>query len=126
MLSVSFIWPQVFRVFIKNSTEGLVPGSLLQGCCGSLLWTIYGLNKPDSQLIFANANIVIAILLILSVCVKHKKIVWWIPALTISLTLIFGAIATAWPDAGVDVLFGIGGTPEGVTSAAALKVLGLI
>ena len=93
MLSVSFIWPQVFRVFIKNSTEGLVPGSLLQGCCGSLLWTIYGLNKPDPQLIFANTNIVIAILLILSVCVKHKKIVWWIPALTISLTLILGLIA---------------------------------
>jgi len=36
---------------------------------------------------------------------------------------IFGAIATAWPDAGVDVLFGIGGTPEGVTSAAALKCM---
>ncbi len=37
---------------------------------------------------------------------------------------IFGALATAWPDAGVDVLFGIGGTPEGVTSAAALKCMG--
>jgi fructose-1,6-bisphosphatase II len=37
---------------------------------------------------------------------------------------IFAAIATAWPDAGVDVLFGIGGTPEGVTSAAALKCMG--
>jgi fructose-1,6-bisphosphatase II len=37
---------------------------------------------------------------------------------------IFGAIATAWPDAGVDVLFGTGGTPEGVTAAAALKCMG--
>lgn len=37
---------------------------------------------------------------------------------------IFGAIATAWPDAGVDVLLGIGGTPEGVTAAAALKCMG--
>ena len=37
---------------------------------------------------------------------------------------IFGAIATAWPDAGIDVLFGIGGTPEGVTAAAALKCMG--
>jgi fructose-1,6-bisphosphatase II len=37
---------------------------------------------------------------------------------------IFGAIATAWPDAGVDVLLGIGGTPEGVISAAALKCMG--
>jgi fructose-1,6-bisphosphatase II len=37
---------------------------------------------------------------------------------------IFGAIATCWPDAGVDVLIGIGGTPEGVTAAAALKCMG--
>jgi fructose-1,6-bisphosphatase II len=37
---------------------------------------------------------------------------------------IFGAMAAAWPDAGVDVLFGIGGTPEGVTAAAALKCMG--
>ncbi len=37
---------------------------------------------------------------------------------------IMGAIATAWPQAGVDVLFGIGGTPEGVVAAAALKCMG--
>jgi fructose-1,6-bisphosphatase II len=35
-----------------------------------------------------------------------------------------GAIATAWPDSGVDILFGIGGTPEGVITAAALKSMG--
>jgi fructose-1,6-bisphosphatase II len=37
---------------------------------------------------------------------------------------VYGAIATAWPRAGVDVLFGVGGTPEGVVSAAALKCMG--
>jgi fructose-1,6-bisphosphatase II len=37
---------------------------------------------------------------------------------------IYGAIATAWPEAGADVLFGIGGTPEGVIAAAALKCMG--
>lgn len=37
---------------------------------------------------------------------------------------IFGAMATSWPDAGVDVLIGTGGTPEGVTAAAALKCMG--
>ena len=35
-----------------------------------------------------------------------------------------GAISTAWPDSGADVLFGIGGTPEGVITAAALKAMG--
>jgi fructose-1,6-bisphosphatase II len=37
---------------------------------------------------------------------------------------VYGAIATAWPDAGVDVLLGIGGTPEAVIAAAALKSMG--
>src|ERR671935_268096 len=27
---------------------------------------------------------------------------------------VLGAIATAWPDLDVDILFGVGGTPEGV------------
>jgi fructose-1,6-bisphosphatase II len=35
-----------------------------------------------------------------------------------------GAISTAWPESAVDVLFGIGGTPEGVLAAAALKAMG--
>jgi fructose-1,6-bisphosphatase II len=35
-----------------------------------------------------------------------------------------GAISTAWPESGADILFGIGGTPEGVIAAAALKCMG--
>jgi fructose-1,6-bisphosphatase II len=35
-----------------------------------------------------------------------------------------GAISTAWPDSGADILFGVGGTPEGVIAAAALKCMG--
>jgi fructose-1,6-bisphosphatase II len=35
-----------------------------------------------------------------------------------------GAIAVAWPESGADILFGIGGTPEGVIAACALKCLG--
>lgn len=32
-----------------------------------------------------------------------------------------GALMTAWPEAGVDVLMGVGGTPEGVIAACALR-----
>jgi fructose-1,6-bisphosphatase II len=35
-----------------------------------------------------------------------------------------GAISAAWPESGADILFGIGGTPEGVIAACALKALG--
>ena len=37
---------------------------------------------------------------------------------------VMGALETAWPDSGSDILFGIGGTPEGVIAACALKALG--
>ncbi len=35
-----------------------------------------------------------------------------------------GAISTAWSESGADILLGIGGTPEGVITAAALKCMG--
>jgi fructose-1,6-bisphosphatase II len=35
-----------------------------------------------------------------------------------------GAIATAWSESGADILLGVGGTPEGVIAAAALKCMG--
>jgi fructose-1,6-bisphosphatase II len=35
-----------------------------------------------------------------------------------------GAISTGWAESGADVLMGIGGTPEGVITAAALKAMG--
>ncbi|MGE5072742.1 MAG: fructose-bisphosphatase class II, partial [Anaerolineae bacterium] len=34
------------------------------------------------------------------------------------------ALMTAWPNSGVDVLIGIGGTPEGVLAACALRAMG--
>jgi fructose-1,6-bisphosphatase II len=37
---------------------------------------------------------------------------------------VYGSVATCWPDAGADVLIGVGGTPEGVISAAAMKAMG--
>ena len=35
-----------------------------------------------------------------------------------------GALMTAWPNSGVDVLIGVGGTPEGVIAACALRAMG--
>ncbi len=34
------------------------------------------------------------------------------------------SVAAAWPDSGIDLLIGIGGAPEGVISAAAMRCLG--
>ena len=60
---------------------------------------------------------------------RHKDLISEVRATGARIKLIsdgdiFGALATCWPEAGVDVLFGIGGTPEGVTAACALKCMG--
>jgi len=60
---------------------------------------------------------------------RHDKLIAEVRASGARIRLITdgdvaGAISTAWPDSGVDVLYGIGGTPEGVLAAAALKCMG--
>jgi fructose-1,6-bisphosphatase II len=69
----------------------------------------------------------------LTVCIldrpRHDDIIEQVRASGARIRLItdgdvYGAIASAWPDAGVDVLLGIGGTPEAVIAAAALKSMG--
>jgi fructose-1,6-bisphosphatase II len=60
---------------------------------------------------------------------RHKELIDEIRSTGARIQLIgdgdvSAAIATATPDSGVDVLFGIGGAPEGVISAAALQCLG--
>jgi fructose-1,6-bisphosphatase II len=60
---------------------------------------------------------------------RHAQIISDIRSTDARITLIqdgdvAGAIATARPDSGVDMLYGIGGTPEGVIAAAALRSMG--
>ena len=35
-----------------------------------------------------------------------------------------GAIATCWPESGADIMLGVGGTPEGIIAACAMKAMG--
>jgi len=60
---------------------------------------------------------------------RHKELIEEIRSTGARIQLIgdgdvSAAIATANPNSGVDILFGIGGAPEGVISAAALQCLG--
>lgn len=60
---------------------------------------------------------------------RHQKLVEKVRAVGARIKLISdgdisGALQTAIPDSGVDILMGIGGTPEGVITAAAMRCLG--
>lgn len=60
---------------------------------------------------------------------RHEKLIADVRATGARIRLIpdgdvAGAISTAWPESGADILMGVGGTPEGVITAAALKCMG--
>lgn len=60
---------------------------------------------------------------------RHEELIAQVRATGARIRLIrdgdvAGGISTAWPDSGADILLGIGGTPEGVITAAALKCMG--
>jgi fructose-1,6-bisphosphatase II len=60
---------------------------------------------------------------------RHEELIAEVRATGARIRLIqdgdvIGAVSTAWPDTGADILFGIGGTPEGVIAAAAMKCMG--
>jgi fructose-1,6-bisphosphatase II len=57
---------------------------------------------------------------------RHEKLIADVRACGSRISLITdgdvaGAMMTAWPESGIDVLMGIGGTPEGVLAACALR-----
>ena len=59
---------------------------------------------------------------------RHKEMISEIRAVGARITLhtdgdVLGALLAAMPNTGVDVLMGIGGTPEGVLAACAVKAL---
>ncbi|MCL5948166.1 MAG: class II fructose-bisphosphatase [Actinobacteria bacterium] len=60
---------------------------------------------------------------------RHEQLISQVRATGARIKLISdgdvaAAISTSWPESGVDILMGIGGTPEGVISAVALKCIG--
>jgi fructose-1,6-bisphosphatase II len=60
---------------------------------------------------------------------RHEELIAEVRAAGARIRLIqdgdvIGAVSTALPDTGADILFGVGGTPEGVIAAAAMKCMG--
>lgn len=60
---------------------------------------------------------------------RHKELINRVRATGARILLIpdgdvAGALMTAWPSAHVDVLLGVGGTPEGVIAACAMRAMG--
>jgi uncharacterized protein with PQ loop repeat len=73
-LSVSFVWPQVIRVYRLNTVEGLAPNGTLHGLAACTLWTTYGAARGVAALIVSNGTIGVALLMIAAAQIRHRAL----------------------------------------------------
>lgn len=71
VLSIGFIWPQVWRSVRHNTTHGISPFGLIHSLLGSTLWLSYGLNEGLAPVAIANASFITAQSLIITVAYKN-------------------------------------------------------
>jgi uncharacterized protein with PQ loop repeat len=89
MLGIAFIWPQVIRVYSKQSVEGVSGTSHLIGLTGTLMWLTYGITTDRVPMIVSNANIEIAIIALMVMLVRKKALPLWQPVLAFTLSAAF-------------------------------------
>ncbi len=71
-LSISFMWPQVFRVLRKRTVEGISVVGTIHGFAGSLLWSIYGIRAGEWFVAVPNAVTMFALGFVISAQVWYK------------------------------------------------------
>src|SRR5215217_3997077 len=71
LLSVSFVWPQVVRVYRLNTVAGLSPLGTLHGLTACTFWTMYGVASGVLPLVVSNGVIGVAMFAIAIAQVRH-------------------------------------------------------
>jgi len=111
MLGVTFIWPQVFRVYSKRSVEGVSPTSHLIGLSGTLMWLTYGVSIGSIPMMISNVNIELAILSLVVMLVRKRALPLWQPVGVFVVTTVFCAVFAVVAPAVIGVAGVIIGTP---------------
>ncbi|NCX31165.1 MAG: PQ-loop repeat-containing protein, partial [Actinobacteria bacterium] len=60
LLGVVFIWPQVVRVYARQSVEGIAANAHLIGLAGTPMWFTYAITTDSVPMMLSNLNIEIA------------------------------------------------------------------
>jgi len=111
LLGVAFIWPQVVRVYVRRSVEGVAPFGPLIGLSGTLMWFTYGIATSSVPMILSNLNIEIAFVALMTMLVRKKALPLWAPLATFAATSIFCLIAVRFSATIVGVVGVLVGTP---------------
>ena len=92
ILAVIFIWPQVVRVYVRRSVEGVSGVSHLVGLSGTLMWFTYGISVGSLPMVISNVNIELAIVALMVMLVRKNALPWWSPVTVLVTTAIFCAV----------------------------------
>lgn len=111
VLGVAFIWPQVIRVYSKQSVEGVSATSQLIGLSGTLMWFTYGIGIESAPMILSNTNIEVAIIALVVMLVRQRALALWKPVVVFSVTAVFCAVFVSVSPTVVGVAGVVIGTP---------------
>jgi len=74
ILSISFVWPQAFRVVRHNTPHGISPIGTAHAIVGSVQWFTFGIMQADPVVYVANVQLIVAQLVIASVLLRHRTL----------------------------------------------------
>jgi len=92
LLGIAFIWPQVIRVYARQSVEGIAPSAHLIGLTGTPMWFTYAITTDSLPMILSNLNIEIAIIALMVMLVRKKAIALWKPLAAFVATAVFCSV----------------------------------
>jgi uncharacterized protein with PQ loop repeat len=111
LLGVVFIWPQVIRVYAKQSVEGVSGLSHLIGLSGTLMWFTYAISTRSLPMLISNANIEIAIIALMVMLVRKRALPLWLPVTVFVVTAAYCVVLNAVAPSAVGITGVLIGTP---------------
>ena len=111
LLGVVFIWPQVIRVYAKQSVEGVSGLSHLIGLSGTLMWFTYAISTQSLPMLISNANIEIAIIALMVMLVRKRALPLWLPVTVFAVTAAYCVVLNAVAPSAVGITGVLIGTP---------------
>lgn len=89
VFGVAFIWPQVIRVYVKQSVEGVAPLGPIIGLSGTLMWLTYGMATNSVPMMLSNFNIEVAFVALIVMLVRKGALAAWIPVVCFVVSAVF-------------------------------------
>lgn len=74
VVSLAFVWPQVWRCMRHDTTHGISAFATLHGMTGASMWLAYGLLQANLAMWTSNASYIVAQSLIAFVLVRHGRL----------------------------------------------------